>query len=175
MEATIRVMDGPDELVIGFSDIVKYHGGLALMAVAVAFRAQQAAFRELFGEEAPQRKAVQIVSGHAGPGFRDSFEFITRAATRGAYTVDVFYPQAQYDPFRSQSYAFVITGEGKGAVEIALQAHFLPRVFYEYLKKSRDGEMTADDHEAFRELKGSLSRRALALPEDELLTIKRLA
>ncbi|MEI7026070.1 hypothetical protein WBG83_10265 [Paenibacillus sp. y28] len=171
----IHIMDDQDELQIGFSDIEKYHGRLALMAVAVAFRAQQAAFKELFGDRVPQRKEIKIISGHAGPGFRDSFEFVTRALTRGQYTVDVQYPQGQYDPHRPQAYAFVISTLAGDAVEVVLKESFLPAVFYDYLKKGREGTMTDAEQEQFRQLKLSLSEQALALPQDELLDVRRIS
>lgn len=90
--SVIYVRDRNEVLELSFQDVTKYHGSLALMAVAVGFRTLQAAFAELFGEEAPDRKELSILSGHAGPGFRDVFEYVTRAVTRGAYRVDVDYP-----------------------------------------------------------------------------------
>ncbi|EJL46700.1 MULTISPECIES: hypothetical protein [Brevibacillus] len=173
--SVIYVRDRNEVLELSFQDVTKYHGSLALMAVAVGFRTLQAAFAELFGEEAPDRKELSILSGHAGPGFRDVFEYVTRAVTRGAYRVDVDYPVAQYDPHRPQSYAFVITAADGRAVEVSLSASFLPAEFYDYLKKGREQAMTEQDVEAFDKLKLALSRRALALPQDELLAIKRIA
>jgi len=119
--SVIRIRDRKQVLEVSYEDVKKYHGSLALMAVAVGFRSLQAAFSELYGEEVPNRKDISILSGHAGPGFRDAFEYVTRAVPRGAYQVNVDYPVAQFDPFRPQSYAFVIsTADGK-AVEVALR------------------------------------------------------
>ena len=53
------------------------------MAIGVGFRIFQAVFEALYGEEIPNRKDISILSGHGGPGFRDAFEFVTRAQTRG--------------------------------------------------------------------------------------------
>jgi len=173
--SVIHVLDDQDQIEIGFADIEKYHGKLALMAVAVSFRAQQAAFKVLFGDRIPQRKEVLVQSGHAGPGFRDGFEYVTRAVTRGAYTVDVNYPQSQFDPHRPQSYAFVISTTGGEAVEVALKDNFLPMRFYDFLLKGREGTMTDADKEEFRQLKSSLAELALALPEEELFTVRRVS
>lgn len=133
--STIYIKDGKELLEIGFPEVRKYHGNIALMAVAVGFRSLQAAFKELYGEDAPQRKEISILSGHGGPGFRDAFEFVTRAVTRGAYTVDVNYPQAQHDPHRAQGYAYVISSTDGKSVEVSLRDGFLPLAFYDYLKK----------------------------------------
>ncbi|MCY9516383.1 hypothetical protein [Paenibacillus apiarius] len=172
--SVIRIMDNKDVIEISFEDIKKYHGGLALMAIAVAFRVQQAAIHELFGSEPPQRNMLSILSGHAGPGFRDAFEFVTRAVTRGVYKVDVHYPAAQYDPHRAQSYAFVLSAGEGAAVEVVLKDNFLPLEFYDYLAKGRNKAMTTQDVEQFDKLKLELSQQALALPQEELLTVKRL-
>ena len=86
---TIKIYDRNDLIEISFDDIKKYHGYGAYMALGVGFRIVEAAFNELYGEEIPNRKDISILSGHGGPGFRDVFEFVTRAKTRGKYTVDV--------------------------------------------------------------------------------------
>lgn len=158
-----------------FSELRNYHGNLALMAIGVGFRVVQAAIAELYGEAAPERASLSVRSGHAGPGFRDAFEYTTRAVTRGAYTVDVNYPAAQYDPYRPQSYAFVISDTDGASVEVALKEDFLPSVFYGYLKKGREGTMTAEDNAANEKLKADLCEKALALPQEELLHVKRLS
>jgi hypothetical protein len=173
--SVIYIRDGKDLLEIGFHDIQKYHGGLALMAVAVGFRSLEAALLELFDNKPPQRKSLSILSGHGGPGFRDAFEYVTRAVTRGVYQVDVEYPQAQYDPHRAQSYAFVISSTEGSAVEVVLKQNFLPLEFYDYLAKGRAGTISVQDEGEFSKLKMKLSERALTLPQDELLSVKRIS
>ncbi|QAY67451.1 hypothetical protein [Paenibacillus protaetiae] len=170
--STIRIRDGKAVLDIGFPELRNYHGGSALMALAVGYRSLQAAFGLLFGEEAPERKSLKITSGHGGPGFRDAFEYVTRAVTRGAYKVDVHYPQGQYDPYRPQGYAFVFeTADGRAA-EVVLKPNFLPAVFYEYLKKGREGGLMEADAEAFDGLKLALCEKALAAEQAELLDVR---
>ncbi|NOU67898.1 hypothetical protein GC096_28125 [Paenibacillus sp. LMG 31461] len=171
----IQVKDRGEVLTLQFSELRNYHGRLALMAIGVGFRVVQAALKELYGEEAPERSSLTVRSGHAGPGFRDAFEYTTRAVTRGAYIIDVEYPVAQYDPHRAQSYAYVISDSQGASVEVALKADFLPAVFYEYLKKGREGTMTEEDTQANEQLKASLCEKALSLPQSELLEVKRLS
>ncbi|HEY2495294.1 MAG TPA: FmdE family protein [Paenibacillus sp.] len=172
--SVIHIRDRQDILEIGFSDICKYHGGIALMAVAVGYRSLQAAFKELFDDEIPERGAISICSGHGGPGFRDAFEFVTRAVTRGAYQVDTAYPAGQYDPYRPQAYAFLITSETGASVEIVLNENFLPMTFYDYLKKGREETMTQEDVATFDKLKRVLAEQALSTPLGELFTTRRI-
>lgn len=173
--SSLVVKDRGEALTLKFAELRNYHGNLALMAIGVGFRAVQAALQELYGEESPERSTLTVRSGHAGPGFRDAFEYTTRAVTRGAYIVDVDYPVAQYDPHRAQSYAFVISDSQGASVEVALKENFLPAVFYDYLKKGREGTMTPEDKAANEKLKADLCEKALALPQDELLEVKRLS
>lgn len=160
---------------ISFEDIEKYHCGQYLMAIAVAFRMLQAGIQELCGDQAPLRKDITIMSGHGGPGFRDAIEYVTRATSHGALSVDVNYPVAQYDPHRAQSYTFVITISGGDSVEVSLNDGFLPLEFYDLLKKGRAGTRTENDELRLYQLKKELCERALAMSTEELLTIKRLS
>jgi hypothetical protein len=171
VEHVIRIKDQQELIEISFSELRKYHGGAALMALAVGYRVMQVAINELFGSQPPQRKSLKIFSGHGGPGFRDAFEFITRAVTRGAYEVDVNYPNAQHDPFRAQSYAFIVTADHGAAVEVALKSDFLPHIFYEYMEKGRKQQITEQEIAQFAELRSVLCERALAAPHNELLVI----
>lgn len=172
--SVIKIKDRGELLSLQFSELRNYHGNVALMAIGVGFRVVQAALAELYGDEAPERASLSIRSGHAGPGFRDAFEYTTRAVTRGEYTVDVNYPAAQYDPYRPQSYAFVISDKSGSSVEVMLKQDFLPPVFYEYLYKGREGLMSEEDAKANTQLKADLCEKALSLPQDELLKVRRL-
>jgi hypothetical protein len=171
----ICIRDRKEVLELSIEDVKKYHGSLALMAIGVGFRVMQAAFKELFGDEIPERKEISILSGHAGPGFRDVFEFVTRAVTREAYRVDINYPVSQFDPYRAQSYAYVISTTDGKSVEVSLRDNFLPHSFYDFLKKGRDNSMTEQGHQDIEQLKLDLFERAMQLPQDELLSVKRIS
>lgn len=171
---TIKIYDREDLLEISFEDIRKYHGTAAYMAIGVGFRVIQAAFDALYGAEIPNRKDLSILSGHGGPGFRDAFEFVTRAKTRGTYTVDTAYPKAQYDPYRPTAYAYVFTRETGEAVEVILKENFLPAVFYEYLKKGREDSFTPEEYIHNEQLKQALGNQALQMPIDELVEVTKL-
>src|SRR5690606_6393130 len=99
---------------------------------------------DMNGGVVPERADLKVLSGHAGPGIRDAWEYVTRAVTRGAYTVDPNYPAGQYDPNRPHGYAWVVTDTASGAsVEIEMVRQFLPEIFFGYLKKGREKTMTA--------------------------------
>ncbi len=174
----ITIRDGKKERdlkEITFEDLLKYHSAGALMALSVGFRVLEAGLKELFGDNPPERGEISILSGHAGPGFRDAFEYVTRAVTRGVYTVDVNYPKAQYDPHRAQSYAFVISSTNGSAVEVSLKDGFLPLEFYDYLAKGRAGILAEKEKDDFYTLVIELCEQARSLSQDELLFVERLS
>ena len=160
---------------ISFQDLEKYHCSEYQMAIAVGFRLLEVGLKELCGNNPPERKELSILSGHGGPGFRDAIEYITRAVTREAYTVDVNYPKAQYDPHRAQSYTFVISSTNGSSVEVSLNDGFLPLEFYDYLAKGREGTRTEQDEVELDKLKQELCDKALALPQDQLLSVRRIS
>lgn len=171
---TIKIYDRQDLIEVSFNDIKKYHGYAAYMALGVGFRVVEAAFEALYGGEIPNRNDISILSGHGGPGFRDVFEFVTRAKTRGVYTVDPNYPKAQYDPHRATGYAYVFTKENGESVEVLLKENFLPPIFYDYLKKGREDAFTPEEYEHNEQLKQQLGNQAYEMPIDDLLIVNRL-
>ena len=170
----IKIYDRNDLIEITFDDIKKYHGYGAYMAIGVGFRVVEAAFKELYGDEIPNRKDISILSGHSGPGFRDVFEFVTRAKTRDAYTIDTNYPKAQYNPHWPTAYAYVFTKANGESVEVTLKEDFLPPIFYDYLKKGRDNSFTPEEYAHCEVLKQKLGNRAYEMPIEDLLTVTRL-
>lgn len=171
---TIKIYDRNDLIEISFDDIKKYHGYGAYMALGVGFRVVEAAFEALYGDEIPNRKDISILSGHGGPGFRDVFEFVTRVKTRDAYTIDVNYPKAQYDPYRPTSYTYVFTKTNGESVEVSLKEGFLPPIFFEYLRKGRENSFTPEEYADCEALKQELGNRAYEMPIEDLLVVKRL-
>ena len=171
---TIKIYDRTDLLEISFDDIKKFHGYGAYMAIGVAFRVLETAFEELYGEEIPNREDISIVTGHGGPGFRDCFEFVTRAKTRGEYTVDVNYPKAQYDPYRATGYVYKFTKKNGEAVEILLKENFLPPVFYDYLKMGREESFTEETYAAARKLILELGDKVYNMAKEDLLIVNRI-
>ncbi|MGT2500523.1 hypothetical protein ACVOMS_06225 [Bradyrhizobium guangxiense] len=115
---------------IGFPMVAAYHGQSALAMAAIVFQAQRAAFAVLSPETIPARRDISIVSGHPGPGVRDAFEFVTRAVTRGAYSVDRTLLDARFVPGHDISYSFRIS-VGERTVEMALLPGVLPERFFE--------------------------------------------
>lgn len=168
----IQIYDEQELVHIAFDDIRKYHGTKEMAAVGVAYRMAQAAFEALYGDNVPERQEISILAGQGCTGFRDAFEFITRAETRGQYLVDLEYPTARYDPYTKSSYAFIFTRSSGEEVEVSLKKDFLPAAFYDLAQKSRDCLLTEEEVEAFDTLKKDLCWRALELPLDDIVEVR---
>lgn len=171
---SIKIYDHGYLVDIEFEDIRKYHGIRAYMAIGVGYRVVEAALKELGKGEILSREDLQVLSGHGGPGFRDAIEFVTRAKTRGVYTVDPTYPEAQYDPHRATGYVYIFTNKNTETVQVTLNKDFLPPIFYDYLLKGREDSFTPEEYDDNERLKKELCFKALEMPQDELLTVKRI-
>lgn len=168
----IQIYDEQELVHIAFDDIRKYHGTKELAAVGVAYRMAEAAFEALYGVDVPERQEIAIQAGQNCAGFRDAFEFITRAETRGKYLIDPEYPAAQYDPYRKSSYAFIFSRSSGEEVEVSLKKEFLPYAFYDLAKKNRECLLTQEEAQTFETLNKDLCFRALELPLDEVVEVR---
>ncbi len=167
-EPTIRIMAEEEPVDIGFAMIAAYHGQAALAMAAVTFQAMRAAFAALSPDTPPARRDITIVSGHPGPGVRDSFEAVTRAPTRGAYTIDRSLPEGRLVPGHDISYSFRITLGGRTA-EIALRPDALPERFFALnFTKLRSPEQERE----LSQLKRSIAAEVLAASFDDLFAMR---
>lgn len=168
----IQIYDEQKLVHIAFDDIRKYHGAKEMASVGVAYRMAEAAFEALYGMDVPERQELSIQAGQGCTGFRDAFEFITRAETRGKYFVDPDYPAARFDPYTKSSYAFIFSRATGEEVEVSLKKDFLPAVFYDLVKKERDCLLTQEEAETLETLKKDLCLRVLELPLDEVVEVR---
>lgn len=86
-EAALCVLESGRELRFGYRDLTRYHGFGFPGGVAHAFQVMARAFLALDGGNPPERREISIRTAFQGPGARDGFELVTRAATEGRYAV----------------------------------------------------------------------------------------
>lgn len=165
---TITVMGEEDPIEIGFAAIAAYHGQGALAMLAITFRALGLALETLSPDRPVKRSDIIIVSGHPGPGVRDCFEFVTRAVTRGVYTVDRSLPRARLAPPPADlSYSFRVTIGGRTA-EIAVLAEALPARFFTL---TFNPKRTAEQDAEARALRKAIAVDVLAAPAEKLFQL----
>lgn len=167
----ITIMGEEEPIEIPFSAVAAFHGQAALAMLAVTFQAIGLALRTLSPDRLPSRNEISVVSGHPGPGVRDSFEFVTRALTRGAYRVDRSLPEARLVAGSDISYSFRVTLNER-TVEVALRRSALPERFFSLnFKPSR----TSEDEIELSRLKRSIAGDVLAAHPDDLFDIRLYA
>jgi hypothetical protein len=166
---TITVMGEEDPIEISFAAVAAYHGQGALAMLAITFRAIGLALETLSPGRPVKRSDIIIVSGHPGPGVRDSFEFVTRAVTRGCYTVDRSLPDARLaPPPAALSYSFRVTIGGRTAEIAVLPEALPPRFFGLTFNPSRTPE---EDAEA-RRLRKAIAVDVLAASAEKLFELR---
>jgi hypothetical protein len=165
---TITVMGEEDPIEITFEAVAAYHGQGALAMLAVTFRALQFALETLSPDRPAKRSDITIMSGHPGPGVRDSFEFVTRAVTRGVYTVNRSLPDARLMPTADLSYSFRVMLGGKTA-EIAVLPDALPARFFAL---TFNPKRTPEEDAEARRLRKSIAVDVLAASPDKLFELR---
>jgi hypothetical protein len=128
---TIRVGAEEGPITIPFSAVAAYHGHGAMAMLAIIFQGLRGALPllEKDGQAVPRRE-LSIICGHPGPGVRDAIEFITRAKTREAFTLDTSLPLSRLSPAGNIAYAFILQ-RGEQQVTAALKEGVLPKRFFE--------------------------------------------
>lgn len=166
--ATVQVMGEEEPIEIGFDSVVAYHGQAALAMLAITFQGLRATLSRLSPSGAPARSGLSVVSGHPGPGVRDAFEFVTRAVTRNAYTVDRSLREARLNPKADISYSFRITLDRR-TVGAALRPDVLPARFFEL--NSMGAERGATEVSEFNALKRQIASEVLAAAPESLFIL----
>ena len=166
----ITIMGEEEPVEIPFSAVAAFHGQAALAMLAVTFQGIRLALSMLLPDRPPLRSEITVVSGHPGPGVRDSFEFVTRAATRGVYRIDRSLPEARLAPGSDISYSFRMS-VGARTAEVALRPDVLPERFFSL----NFGSRMAEDEGELRQLKRAVAARVLASSPEELFNARLCA
>lgn len=156
----LRVMGEEEAIVLTWPALAAYHGQGALAMLALTFQALNGMLALL--PAIPRREEIAVLSGHPGPGVRDAFEFVTRAVTRGAYTVDRTLPAARFNPHGPMSYSFRLT-VGARTVSAELRDGILPPRFFALFKGGDPAELGA--------LKRRIAADALAADPADLFVL----
>lgn len=170
MHDKIVVRDGRDVIEIGFADIEKFHGYSNIAGAAVGFKALQAACGALFPGLPAPRATMAVVSGHPGSGVRDAIEMVTRAHTRGAYTIDTARPKARLNPYRELSFSFTVATADGCRADVELRPGVLPPRFFDLMERVNEANAEAARTE-LDQLKRALAARIVPTPASALFIV----
>ncbi len=165
----ITVLDDGLKLEIPFDALLLYHGRDSIGGLALGFRLLEFAFKHLTPNAPPERREITFETGFPGPGLRDAVEMVTRAVTRGAFTVDEHPPATAPEGV----YGRMIFTVGVGTKRITLQLveGALPTEFITVGRAVKAGG--ADDalNARWRALKEALALAVLSAPDDALFEL----
>jgi hypothetical protein len=171
---TIRIKDRGEVLELDYDGAVCQHPGSLWWGTAVGFRAMQVAAQALSQEDLWDREKLYIVSGHPGPGVKDTIDYITGAASRDRYNV-VVAEGCGMQCNSKMKYEWWVS-DGERTANINLRPDFVPREFYDLTDRLEVNEtvkeITKEDIKAFRIFKVNLSTRIWNFPLEESFRVE---
>jgi hypothetical protein len=171
---TIRIKDQGEVLELDYDGAVCQHPGSLWWGTAVGFRAMQVAAQALSQDDLWDREKLYIVSGHPGPGVKDTIDYVTGAASRDRYNV-VVAEGCGMQCNSKMKYEWWVS-DGEKTANINLRPDFVPREFYELTDRLEVNEtvkeITKEDIKAFRIFKVNLSTRIWNFPLEESFRVE---
>jgi len=167
---TIRIKDQGEVLKLDYDGAVCQHPGSLWWGTAVGFRAMQVAAQALSKDDLWARDNLYIVSGHPGPGVKDTIDYVTGAATRDRYQV-VVAEGCGMQCNSKMKYEWWVS-DGEKTANINLRPDFVPREFYDLTDRLETNETTKEDIKAFRIFKVNLSTRIWNAPLEESFRVE---
>ncbi len=126
-------MERGQTLAFSFEDMLRYHGGGSPGGVAHAFKVLESALPLLEPEGEPERREIAIRTAFGGPGARDAFELVTRAATDERYSIDPALARAERGRARER-FVFRVAYRDR-AVTLAVREGFVTEEFIDLARK----------------------------------------
>jgi len=159
----IFVLDGGRELAFSYQDMLRYHGGRSPAGVAHALKVLERALPLLAPDGRIERRGLVIETPFAGPGARDAFELVTRAATEHRYKLDRSLARPSLGPARER-FVFRLSYRDR-AVTLALRDGFVTDEFIELA--DRGHRSSAEEHR-FTLLKTATAKRLLSVRAEDV-------
>jgi hypothetical protein len=167
---TIRIKDQGEVLELDYDGAICQHPGSLWWGTAVGFRAMQVAAQALSKDGLWDRENLYIVSGHPGPGVRDTIDYVTGTASRDRYQM-VLADGCEMKCNSKMKYEWWVS-DGEKTANINLRPDFVPREFYDLSDRLETNETTKEDIKAFRIFKVNLSTRIWNAPLEESFRVK---
>lgn len=167
---TIRIKDKGEVLELDYDGAICQHPGSLWWGTAVGFRAMQVAAKALSKDELWSRDNLYIVTGHPGPGVKDTIDYVTGTASRDRYKT-ILAEGCEMKCNSKMKYEWWVS-DGVKTVNINLRPDFVPREFYELSDRLETNETTKEDIKSFRIFKVNLSTRIWNAPLEENFSVE---
>ncbi len=167
----LRVLDDADLIEFEFPDLQKFHGSRSICGLTVAYTIMRAAFDELADGQPLDRKSLHVTSAFPGPGARDGFELVTRAASQDRYAIDTSVePTDKIAEAAKGAYYFKVVSSS-ASVELGLRPEIVPAEFVPLRRKQLSGTASTDELSKFRTLQFQFSDRLLSAATSEAVNL----
>jgi hypothetical protein len=166
MTEALTVEERGQAITFTFDDMMRYHGVHSPAGVAIAFKVMQGAFAALSPGGPPERRSIFVRTAFRGPGARDGFEAVTRAACDGRYVVDRTLVRADRGRLL-EDFVFVLEIAGRTAT-LLLRDGFVTDEFIDLAR----AENRSDAHERrLDELKVQLAQHVVSTAPKDVFDI----
>src|SRR5262245_28414627 len=166
MTEALTVEERGRAITFTFDDMMRYHGVHSPAGVAIAFKVMQRAFATLSPDGPPARRSIVVHTAFRGPGARDGFEAVTRAASDGRYVVDRSLLRADRGRLL-EDFVFVLEIDGRTAT-LLLRDGF---VTDEFIDLSRAENRSDAQERRLDELKVQLAQRVVTTASKDVFDV----
>lgn len=164
----ITIADKGKPLLLEYQGLLAYHGGGAVLGATIGFRVLQGVAEILSATKLWDRKELQVVSEHPGPGVRDAMEYVTRCVTRDRYQL-----LSDQTTCNSKVKFQWRVDDGRQTVRAKLREGILPVRFFQLLDQIGNDKGEPGDREELDGLKQTLSRVLWEKSLDTLFELNR--
>ncbi len=160
---TIKIFDDGVLLDIPFNACILFHGRDSIGGLSLGYRLLGWALKELEPDRVIERKEFAFKTAFPGPGVRDSIEMVTRAVTRGAYSVLTQAPDTAPEGVYGRMYFEFYVNDKKLAV--GLKPGVMPNEFIQIGRKIKKGSPSTQDMLEWKRQKEALSRAVWSIKD----------
>ena len=168
MKKPLQVKDEIGIIEITYDDMLRYHGKDFAGGVALAYKFLELAFKELLGNEIPERKRIRLVLGFNPPGVVDGLEFATRALTQNRTIIDSNIGLGPPSVFGS--YYFEMQYDKKKIVA-CLKDGLLPEEFLELAAKGLAKTATEKEMQLWKHYKSEIGKAIIQKTPNDVFDI----
>lgn len=146
---------------LSFDEALAFHQGTSYWGCALAFRALQLAGTLLSRDRVWEREGLSVVSGHPGPGVRDTIEYVTGCVSRHRLKLSCTTKERRC--VRDMAFEWQVK-DGVRCAQVRLRDDFVPEPFFELLDRLATDEWTQDDDRRLDGYKSELTRKIWETP-----------
>ena len=141
---------------LSFDGALAFHQGNSYWGCALAFRVLQLAGTLLSREKLWDREGLSVVSGHPGPGVRDTIEYITGCVSRHRFELSCSTRERRC--VRDMQFEWRVHDGARGA-QVRLRDDFVPEPFFELLDRLDTDAWKPGDDKRLDDYKSELTQK----------------